>query len=251
MPEKDHTECSSDLFEPRTIWNPEKPRWYKAYNFSSPNPPTTQPPIQSHTVHHNRAPLLFVPCYVVHSLYSITIYSLYMLFVFIYFYTLSCSFFFVSVVAPRCTGMFFFLVVLVSLCCRLFAQETVLVPAVRQSAVLESVAEASHRRQARRTPGGVPLHHLRAGLLFAQLTHDAHLHVSQIATGRAGHQGHKVLLNVVASPASITSIVSSVCHLAVVVVAIVVVVHPLNDHHHHQHQLGRHQRRRRSAKDVT
>lgn len=84
----------------------------------------------------------------------------------------------------------------------LLAQETVLVPAVRQSAVLESLAEAPHRRQARGAPGGVPLHHLRARLLLAQLADDAHLHVPQVATGRAGHQGHQVLLGAAAGPSA-------------------------------------------------
>lgn len=62
-------------------------------------------------------------------------------------------------------------------CSRLFAEETVRLSAVWQGVVLEGIPEATHRRQARRTPGGIPLHHLRAGLLFAQLTDDAHLHV--------------------------------------------------------------------------
>ncbi|KAF7265753.1 hypothetical protein GWI33_020835 [Rhynchophorus ferrugineus] len=56
------------------------------------------------------------------------------------------------------------------------AQEGVHVPALRQSAVLESVLEETYRGQTRRTAGGVSLRHLRAGLLLEELADDAHLH---------------------------------------------------------------------------
>lgn len=84
-------------------------------------------------------------------------------------------------------------VVLLS-CSRLFTEETVCVPAVWQGVVLQGLPEATYRRQARRAPGGVSVHHLRARLLFAQLADDAHLYVPQVAARRARHQGHKVLL---------------------------------------------------------
>lgn len=52
---------------------------------------------------------------------------------------------------------------------------------LRQSAVLEGEPEEARGRQARVQTGGVPVRHMRTGVLFAKLADDAHLHVPQDA----------------------------------------------------------------------
>lgn len=50
---------------------------------------------------------------------------------------------------------------------------------MREGTVLESLAEAAHRRQARREAGGVQMHDMRKGILFEELPDDAHIHLPQ------------------------------------------------------------------------
>ncbi|GFG28576.1 hypothetical protein Cfor_10708, partial [Coptotermes formosanus] len=64
-------------------------------------------------------------------------------------------------------------------------EESVYLPAVWQSPVLESKPQAAHCRQARRAPGRVPLCHLRTCLLLAQQSHDAYLHLPQNTARRS------------------------------------------------------------------
>jgi len=52
---------------------------------------------------------------------------------------------------------------------------------LKQSVVLESESEEARGRQARVQTGGVPVRHMRTGVLFAQLTDDAYLHIPQDA----------------------------------------------------------------------
>lgn len=68
--------------------------------------------------------------------------------------------------------------------CRL-TEESVYLPALWQSAVLESKPQASHCRQACGAPGRVPLRHLRTRVLLAQQSHDAHLYLPQNTARRS------------------------------------------------------------------
>lgn len=63
---------------------------------------------------------------------------------------------------------------------------------MRESIVLKGVFETAHRGQARGEARGVPLHHLRAGVLLAQLAHDAHIHLPQVQA--RGHGSNPVFL---------------------------------------------------------
>lgn len=58
---------------------------------------------------------------------------------------------------------------------------------MRESVVLEGVAEEAYRRQARGAPGGIQVHDMREGLLFPELANDPHLHVPQVEARRDGH----------------------------------------------------------------
>lgn len=55
-----------------------------------------------------------------------------------------------------------------------------------EGSVLEGVAEAAHRRQARRTPAGVSVHDMRKGILFEKLADDAHIYLPQVEAGGDG-----------------------------------------------------------------
>lgn len=56
-------------------------------------------------------------------------------------------------------------------------EKSVPVPCLWQSVVLESESEEARGRQARVQTGRVPVRHMRTGVLFAQLTDDAYLHI--------------------------------------------------------------------------
>lgn len=51
---------------------------------------------------------------------------------------------------------------------------------MREGPMLEGVAEAAYRGQARREAGGVPLHHLWEGVLLPELPDDAYIHLPQV-----------------------------------------------------------------------
>lgn len=57
---------------------------------------------------------------------------------------------------------------------------------MREGSVLEGVAEAAYRRQARREAGGVSVHDMRKGILFEELPDDAHIHLPQVEAGGDG-----------------------------------------------------------------
>lgn len=50
---------------------------------------------------------------------------------------------------------------------------------LRQSPVLKGEPQEARGRQARVPAGGIPVRHLRTGVLFTELSNDAHLHVPQ------------------------------------------------------------------------
>lgn len=64
-------------------------------------------------------------------------------------------------------------------------EKSVPVLGLRQSAVLKSQPEKARGRQARVQTRGVPVCHMRTGVLFAELADDAHLHVPQDAAHHA------------------------------------------------------------------